>query len=147
MSAVSLVDIDGAIRAWVNSIPGLTGAGNPLVNGAHFGARSPSQGAWAELRGVVTRQPSDVADIPRYAIAIKAVGSKQDSGAYYAASKAALALARAVIEKHGVGIVTTARGEQVRIIGTGDANGPTYAGNEGGEETWLIDFAIVCQPA
>jgi hypothetical protein len=147
VSVVSLVDVDGAVRAWVNGIPGLTGVGNPLPNGVHFGARSPSQGAWAELRGVVTRQPSDVADIPRYSVAVKAVGSKQDSGAYYAASRAALALARAVVEKHGVGVVTTARGDLVRIVGTGDANGPTYLGNEGGEETFLLDFAIVAQPA
>ncbi len=41
-----------AIREWVNHVPGLTGNGNPLVNGAYLmgqAIRSPASGAYALL--------------------------------------------------------------------------------------------------
>jgi hypothetical protein len=143
---VVLVDVDGAIRALINAIPGLTGPGAVLANGVHHGARSPSQGVWAELRGPSTRQPNDVADQPRITIAVKAVGSKTDPGAYSRAERAARALAVAIGETHGIRVVTTALGETVRIVSIADLQGPVYAGEEGGEQTWILDFIVTAQP-
>jgi hypothetical protein len=144
---VVVVDVDGAVRAWVNSRTAtLVGVGKPLPNGLHHGTRSPGQGAWGEIRGPSSRQLTDVADMPRVSIAVKAVGGKVDGGAYGAAERAARALALEIGERHGVGTVTTARGDVIRIIAFGDVQGPVYSGNEGGEETFVVDFVPVMQP-
>jgi hypothetical protein len=143
---VVVVDVDGALRAWINAMTSLVGNGNPLANGVHHGARSPSQGSWAELRGPTTRQLSDVADQPRVALAVKAAGSKVDGGAYALAERAARSLAKAIGDQYGIGTVTTARGELVKLISVTDLQGPVYAGEEGGEQTFLVDFIVTAQP-
>jgi hypothetical protein len=143
---VVVVDVEGAVRAYVNSLTSLVGPGNPLPNGVHFGARSPSAGAWAEMTGVSARQLDDVADWPRVALAVKAVGSSVDGGARQASARAAVALARALGEFHGPPVVvTTKAGDLVRVIAVGDVQGPVYSANQGGEETYTVDFVFGCQ--
>lgn len=140
-----VVDIDGAVRTWINSIPGLCGRGNPIANGVHVGGRSPMPGAWIEILGPSSRSISDVADQPRIGFLVKAVGGKVDGGAYALAERAARLLARAIADQHGIGVVTTGLGEQVRLIACTDVQGPVYSGEQDGQQTFTVDCVMTAQ--
>lgn len=149
MPAVQLVDIEGAVRVWVNAYPGLVGPANPLTNGVHLQApRSSSRGTVAQV-SVVSRTPDDTTDEARLSFAVRAVGSER--GATEVAEYAARALAYALDALTRTGpqgvVVTTRRAEQVRLICAGELAGPTKTGDVGGEVTYSVDATFRAQPA
>lgn len=146
MASIATVDVEGAVRAYVNGFPGLCGAGNPLANGVHIGVgRSPSRGAVAELEVIPPVTVDDTTHDARVTFRVRAVGS--ESGARLLAGTAARKLLDAVLALSGAEvIVTTAAGEQVRILVAGQSAGPTYGGNLGGEAAYVCDATFRCQP-
>lgn len=146
MPQIAAVDVEGAVRAYVNAYPGLCGAGNPLANGVHIGkARSSSRGAIGEIELISPRTIDDITDTATVSFAIKAVGSER--GAREVAELACRKLAEAVRALSGAPvIVTTGRGDQVKLLVAGDSQGPTFGGDIGGEATYLFDATFRCQP-
>lgn len=142
MTTPIIVDVEGAMVAWIKGVAGLTGAGNPLPNGIHFGARSPSRGCWANVQVLAPRNPDDVSDLARVSFSVKAVGSGADQGPRWAAQRAANALARVVGNVHAPVVVTTKMGDVITIWGTGELAGPTWAGDGDGEATYLVDITV-----
>lgn len=133
-------DAEGAIIAWASTHPGLTGRGNPLSAGLHITElRSPAEGAVGYVE-VLDRSSDDVADTPRVSVAVVA----KSRGV---AELAARAYANALDKLVGYApVVTTQRGEAVKIWGAGDVAGPTYSGDFGGEHAYRVDATFVLQP-
>jgi hypothetical protein len=133
-------DAEGAVIAWAQSFPGLTGRGNPLSAGLHVTEiRSPAEGAVGYVE-VVDRSGDDVSDTPRVSVAVLA----KSRGV---AELAARAYGNALDRLTGYApTVTTARGERVKIWGAGDVAGPTYSGDVGGEHSYRVDCTFVLTP-
>jgi len=88
------VAAETAIRAWVNARPDLTGAGNPLSNGAYLRSqRSPASGAYA----VITRDSSSARQLVAEGDgpSLARVGALCYAGTAELAEAAAVALATA----------------------------------------------------
>jgi hypothetical protein len=145
MPVVEAVDVEGAVRVYVNTYPGLTGDGNPLANGVHIGkARSPARGAIAELEAIGPRALTDISDDARVTFRVHAVGSER--GAREVAEYAARKLAEAVLALSGAQVaVQTRQGEWVRLIVAGRSAGPTFTGDVNGRCTYTFDATFVCQ--
>lgn len=146
MPQIAAVDVEGAVRAYVNSYPGLTGAGAPLPSGVHLGKRrSPSKGAAADMEVIAPVTLDDTTHTARVAFRVRAVGS--EDGARYQAGFACRKLAEAVRALSGRSVVvTTGMGEQVRLLVAADSAGPSFGGDLGGEAAYLFDATFVCQP-
>jgi hypothetical protein len=144
--SVDVVDIEGAMRTYLTSYPGLCGAGNPVLNGVHMGqVRSPSRGAVAQQTLIAPRTTDDTTDDARFTYSVRAVGSEQ--GAREVAEHAARALARALHALDGNNVtVTTRRGEQIKLLVAGSVAGPTSAGDLGGECAYRVDVTVRAQP-
>jgi hypothetical protein len=147
MPAVQIVDQEGAVLAYLNGYPGLTGPGNPVPNGFHLGKpRSPASGAIGGLQVSGPRTLDDISDTARVQILVKAVGS--EGGARSAAEFGCRKAAEAIRALTGAAVVvTTRRGELVKFLVAGDSQGPTFTGDIGGEATYQFDAALMCQPA
>lgn len=95
---MTFVDAEGAVKEWVNSVPGLTGQGNPLSLGAHLKLlRSPASGSYIHLL-LLTGSPELTAENP--------VGRARIAGVIYggtkeAASKGAVAYANKLTTLNG----------------------------------------------
>lgn len=146
MPQIAAVDQEGAMLAYLNGYPGLTGPGNPVANGFHLGkVRSPSNGAVGGLQVSGARTLDDISDTARVQIVVKAVGS--EAGARSAAEYGCRKTAEAVRALSGAPVVvTTRRGELVKLLVAGDSQGPTFTGDVGGEATYTFDAALMCQP-
>lgn len=133
-------DAEGAVIAWAQTHPGLTGRGNPLSAGLHVTeVRSPAVGAVGYVE-VLDRSSDDVADTPHISCVIVA----KSRGV---AEIAARAYGNALDKLVGYApTVTTARGERVKIWGVGDVTGPAYAGDFGGEHSYRVDATFVLSP-
>jgi hypothetical protein len=144
---VQVVDAEAAVREWANGFSALCGKGNPLANGVHLGPpRSPSAGAIAGMQLISPRQTIDYADDARVSFSVKAVGG--ETAARLLAQRAANALAEAVLSMRGrPTVVTIPGGGQVRILCCDNLDGPTYAGDQGGESTYLVDATFRMQGA
>jgi hypothetical protein len=141
---VVIVDIEGAARAFVAGVPGLTGPGAPLANGAHIGRpRSPARGAIAAVELLAPRTPDDIADTARISFAVSAVGA--GSAGRQAARIGCEALARAVLSLQGAPVVVQTLGGPVRILAASDPQGPTWTGDQGGEATYRLDVTFTAQ--
>jgi hypothetical protein len=147
MPAVQAVDVEGAILAYLNAYPGLTGAGNPVANGFHLGKpRSPSTGAIGSLQASGTRTLDDISDTARVQLVVKAVGS--EGGARSAAEYGCRKAAESIRALTGAAVVvTTRRGELVKLLVAGESQGPTFTGDLGGEASYTFDAPVMCQPA
>lgn len=134
-------DVEGAVLAWAASVPSLTGAGNPVAAGMHVSpqVRSPSEGAVGYVE-VVDRSTDDAGDSCR----VSAVFLSRRRGP---AEAAARAYANALPRITGVApVVVTGRGDAVKIWVAGDAAGPTFAGDLGGEVAYRVDATFVVAP-
>ena len=147
MPQIETVDVEGAVRAYVNAYPGLTGAGNPLPSGVHLRkGRSPSKGAVADMELIPPVTIDDATHTARISFRVRAIGS--EDGARYQAMNACRRLAEAVLALSGLpAVVTTGMGEHVRLIVAGQSAGPTFGGDQGGESTYIFDATFMCQPA
>lgn len=142
---IFLVDAEAAVRAWANAVPGLAGPGNPLLNGTHIGqVRSPSEGAIATIELIGPRTTDDVTDDARVAFVVSAIGK---GGGRRAAQRGAAALAEALLVLHRAPVIVTLEdGVTVRLVGADNVQGPTYAGDLGGEQLYRVDATMRCQP-
>ena len=141
-----VVDVEGAMRAWINAYPGLCGRGNPLTNGVHIAdVRSPSSGAIAQQTLTPGGRIDDITHTARMSWEIRAVGSEE--GARLAAGRAARALAQALLTLSGAAVtVTTKAGELVRILVVDNVQGPAMSGESGGQVRYAVDATVVAQP-
>lgn len=148
MVEVRVVDGAGALRAWVNTRPGLTGKGNPLPNGVHLSeVRAPASGPIASCVEIAPRDVDEAWDDVRLSFAVKSVGSEE--GARRSAEAAARALANAVTTglRGNPAVVTLPSGDVVRVLIAHSPQGPTMTGNVGGQVTYTFDATFRCQPA
>lgn len=144
MGQVVIVDIEGAAKAFINGVLGLTGPGMPLAAGAHIGRlRSPSRGAIASVELLSPRTPDDVADTARVSFAVSAVGS--GGAGRQAARIGCEALARAVLALQGDPVTVQTQGGPVRLLAASDPQGPTWTGDQGGEATYRLDVTLTAQ--
>jgi hypothetical protein len=144
--SIDVVDIEGAMRVYLNGYPGLVGAGNPVTNGVHIAAvRSPSRGVIVQQTLITPRTTDDTTDDARLTYQVRAVGSEQ--GAREVAELAARRLATALHALDGNGVtVTTRRGDHIKLIVAGSVAGPTFAGDLGGEVQYRVDVSVRAQP-
>lgn len=133
-------DAEGALMAWAASHPTLTGRGHPLAAGLHVHeVRSPAEGAVGYLE-VLDRGADEDADRPRVAFEIRSkVRGVAETGAR------ALAAELDGIVRDGP-VVTTSRGERVKLWAAGDITGPTYAGDFSGEHGYRLDATLALAP-
>lgn len=146
MTLIETVDAEGAVRAYLATVAGLTGPGGAIAAGVHQSpGRSPARGAVAEF-DVSSRTPDDTEDEFRVSFRIKAIGGA--AGAKAQAQLGGRRLVEALGEMSGNGVVVqTALGEWVRILTTADISGPAWTGDVGGESTYTVDATLCCQPA
>ena len=90
-----MIAAEEAVRAWVNTYPGLAGAGNPLAMGAFLRSqRSPASGAYAVLTSLPAQGAAAVAEDG--AVSTVRVGALVYAGTVEAAEAAAAAYTSAV---------------------------------------------------
>jgi hypothetical protein len=137
------VDIEGAVRAYLTAYEGLVGSGCPL-NGVHIGhARAQAVGAVTELKVAGPRRLDDITDDARIQTLTRATGR----AAREVADAGARALLEAVLALSGAHVlVTTRRGQTVRLLAAGDSDGPTLAGENGSEVVFGVDFTVRAYP-
>ena len=145
--AIDVVDVEGAMRAYLQAYPGLTGIGNPITNGIHMAdVRSPGQGTIAQQTLLSPRSTDDTSDDARLSYRVRAVGS--ENGTRQVAEYAARRLATALHALSGTEVdVTTKRGDRIRLLVAGNVQGPTWGGDLGGEAHYLVDVTVRAQPA
>ena len=145
--AIDVVDIEGAMRSYLEAYPGLTGVGNPITNGVHISdVRSPARGTIVQQTLISPRSTDDTTDDARLSYRVRSVGS--ENGSREVAGYAARRLAMALHALSGAKVdVTTKRGERIRLLVAGDVQGPTWGGNLGGESHYLVDVTVRAQPA
>lgn len=148
-----VVDALGAARAYLNTVAGLAGPGAPLTNGVHLQeVRSPSSGTWARVELAPGRSIDEEGawDMARVSVLVKARGS--EAGAHAQVTWAANNVAEALIALNGTPTTVTidARGtvpgQTVRILGAHSIDGPTQAGEIGGEVSMRVDATLRMQP-
>jgi hypothetical protein len=143
------VSAEQAIRAWINSQPGLTGRGCPLANGAWlYGqeVRSPASGAYARVMREPGAGGSLVAEAPDPAPA--RITAHVYAGTVQAAERAATALAAAWQGLTGCPEPCGATG--VRVLVADNFSDPGYVPmpGSGGEQhmfTTSADFILSSQ--
>lgn len=146
MQTIETVDVEGVIKEWAATYPGLTGPTGAISAGLHLTTpRSPASGAIGQIR-VTSRTPTDLWDTARINVRIKASGGT--GGAVAQASRAGRALVEALSELSGQPtLVQTALGDWIRIVTVADISGPAPVGEgTGGEVTYAVDATICCQP-
>jgi hypothetical protein len=147
MPQIEAVDVEGAIRAYITSYPGLTGTGNPLSGGVHLGKpRLPAEGAIGEMQIITPRRLDDIEDTARVSFRVTAVG--EQGRAREVAERGCRALVEAIRALDGAPVtVTTRRGDEVKLLFGDDSSGPTFGGESGGSSTYLCDATFSLQPA
>ena len=145
--AIDVVDVEGAMRAYLHAYPGLVGLGNPITNGIHISdVRSPAKGVIVQQTLISPRSTDDTTDDARLSYRVRAVGGER--APREVAEYAARRLATALHALSGTEVdVTTKRGERVRLLIAGGIQGPTWGGDLGGEAHYLVDVTVRAQPA
>jgi hypothetical protein len=133
------LDVEGAIRAWVNAQTALVGAGKPLPLGVHLRRlRSPDRGAYL-LLSRIGGGPDPAADAN--------VDQARLSAAVYGVTKAAAALGAAAygnLLAAQVGAPQAITGG--RLLTVTDITGPLYL-PDGDEERYVLDAVFHIQPS
>lgn len=147
MTAVDFVNIEGAVLAYLQSYPGLTGPSGALPGGVHMSApRVPSTGAIGHLDAVVQRRTDDITDTSTLSLAVRAAGKEQRAREVAEAGARALATAcRALTGSSAV--VQTRGGEWVRLLVAGETSGPVFTGESGGEAIYSVTCVFAAMPA
>lgn len=146
MPQIEAVDVEGAVRTYLTSYPGLTGTGTPLAGGVHIGKpRIPATGAIAEMEVTTPRRLDDTTDDARIAFRVIAAGSEQRAREIAETACRALAVAVRALDGAPV-VVQTRRGAWVRLLMAGESSGPTFGGESGGTALYLFDATFSCQP-
>lgn len=136
----AVVEVEGAVRDWVNAQTALVGAGHPLELGAHFKRlRSPFRGSYL-LLSRVGGGPEGVQEIN--------LDRARISGSVYGVTKqtaAAAAVAYANL------LVTASVTPQILVTGgrlamVTDVTGPLYL-IDGDEERYIVDAVFHVQPS
>lgn len=146
---VQIVDLEAAVKVWLNSQTALVGPGKPVTNGFVLGdARSPGQGVIGDVR-VRAGTVSDVADQRRVTVRVRAAGRQgpEQRGPRMVVEAAARATAQALLGLDRPVIVTLPGGGQVRLIHVDPttAQGPTQTGDNGGELEYSLDATVTAQ--
>lgn len=144
---VEVVDIEGAVLAYLRSYPGLTGPTDPLSGGVHMSApKIPSTGAIGHLGSVVQRRVDDIVDTCVLTFTVQATGGEQRAREVAEAGARALAMACRALTGAQV-VVQTRRGDWVRLLIAGDSTGPTFTGEAGGQAVYSLTCTFLAQPA
>jgi hypothetical protein len=136
----AVLDVEGAVRDWVNAQTALTGAGHPLELGAHLRRlRSPFRGSYL-LLSRVGGGPEGTGDLN--------VDRARISGAIYGVTKqtagaAAVAYAN-LLSNASVTPQIPVTGGRLAVVT--DIVGPLYL-IDGDEERYLVDAVFHCQPS
>jgi hypothetical protein len=134
----AFLDIEGAHRAWVNSLTTtLVGRGHPLALGAHLRRlRSPASGTYALISSVGGGDEwtaESTTGWARISASIYSATSKQNA-AYAAAAYANVLRLIPILRP-----VLTAQG--VQLVAVDSITGPLYS-PDGDEERYLVDAEI-----
>lgn len=146
---VEIVDLEAAVKVWLNAQTALVGPGMPVTNGFVLGdARSPGQGVIGDVR-VRAGAMSDVADQRRVTIRVRAAGRQgpEQRGPRMVVEAAARATAKALLGLDRPAVVTLPGGGQVRLVHVDPttAQGPTQTGDVGGELEYSFDATVTAQ--
>lgn len=147
MPNVELVNIEGAVLAYLKAYPGLTGPAGPLSGGIHMSApKIPSTGAIGHLGSVVFRRVDDIVDTASVTFDVQAVGGEQRAREVAETGARALAMACRALTGAQV-VVQTRGGDWVRLLVAGDSTGPTFTGEAGGQAVYSLTCTFLAQPA
>jgi hypothetical protein len=146
---VEIVDLEAAVKVWLNAQATLVGPGRPVTNGFILGdARSPAQGVIGDVR-VRSGTVSDVADQRRITVRVRAAGRQgpEQRGPRMVVEAAARATAQTLLGLDVPTVVTLPGGGQVRLVHVDPttAQGPTQTGDNGGELEYSLDATVTAQ--
>ena len=133
------LDVEGALKAWVNAQTALVGSGKPLPLGAHLGRplRSPARGSYV-LLSRVGGGPDPTADAN--------VDQARISGAVYGTTLHAASLAAAAYANLLAAVAAPVAVTGGRLMAVTDISGPLYI-PDGDEERYLVDAVFHIQPS
>lgn len=135
----TFLDVEGAIRTWVNAQTGtLVGPGHPLPLGAHvgFGLRSPARGCYLLLARVGGGPDPGETNVDQARL----------SGSVYGMKKLPTALAAAAYANLLVSVTAPVLLAGGRLMAVTDVSGPLYL-PDGDEERYLVDAVFHIQPS
>lgn len=140
----STVDIEGLVRAWLNSLTGaggLVGVGNPIGGGVHLRRmRSPFKSSYVLLSSVGTPNPlTEERTTGQSRITASVYGVTKES-----AANAAVAYLNRMLRVPADRPLVTLAGVSARLLTLDAIAGPLYLPDMD-EERYLVDFDIWAQ--
>lgn len=140
----SVVDIEGLVRVWLNSLTGaggLVGAGNPVGGGVHLRRmRSPFKSCFVLLASVGTPGPLTEERTTGQARLTASIYGLTKESAALAAAAYVNRMQRITVEHPSV----TSGGVSVKLETVDAISGPLYL-PDGDEERYLVDLDIWVQ--
>lgn len=135
----TVLDVEGAVKDWVNAQTALVGPGHPLELGAHLKRlRSPYRGSYALLSRVGGGpDPGEEVNLDRARISASVYGITKNTAAA-AATAYANALAAAAITP----VIPVTGGRLMTVTDLSFVYVP-----DGDEERYLVDALFHCQPS
>jgi len=146
---IVVTDLEAAVKVWLNGHTALCGKGKPVDNGFLLGdVRSPAQGVIGSV-ALGAGSVGELADARRVVLTLRAVGRQgpEGKGPRQAVMDAANATARVFFGLDAPVRVTLPGGGVVvlRYVDAETAQGPTPAGDLGGEIAYTLDALVVAQ--